>query len=63
MDGRYGQSCTDLVNESGVRKVYAGFQDPSQPELGKKFNLEITRNPQIQKLCAKFASTFLETQP
>lgn len=59
MDGRYGQSCTDLINESGVHKVYAGFEDPTQSERQKHFNLEITDNPKIQKLCEKFARTFL----
>ena len=59
MDGRYGQSCTDLINESGVHKVYAGFEDPTQEEPQKHFNLEITDNPKINKLCQKFADTFL----
>ena len=59
MIGRYGQSCTDLINESGVHKVYAGFEDPTQPEPQKHFNLEITNNPKINKLCQKFADTFL----
>ena len=59
MDGRYGQSCTDLINESGVHKVYAGYQDPSQPEPQKHFNIKITDNPKINKLCQRFASTFL----
>lgn len=63
MDGRYGQSCTDLINESGVQKVYAGFEDPTQPEPQKRFRIEITDNAKIQKLCEKFARTFLETQP
>jgi len=62
MDGRYGQSCTDLINESGVHKVYAGYHDPTQPELDKKFNLEITDNSQIQKLCERFARTFLNKE-
>ena len=59
MDGRYGQSCTNLINESGVHKVYAGYEDPSQAELDRRFNLEITNNPKINKLCQRFASTFL----
>ena len=63
MDGRYGQSCTDLINESGVHKVYAGFEDPTQNEQQKQFNIEITDNAKIQKLCKAFADTFLETQP
>ena len=63
MIGRYGQSCTDLINESGIRKVYAGFLDPSQVDTPdyqhKKFNLETTRNSKINKLCERFARTFL----
>ena len=63
MQNRYGQDCTDLINESGVHKVYAGFEDPTQPELQRDFNIEITNNAKIQKLCERFARTFLETQP
>ena len=63
MIGRYAQSCTDLINESGIKQVYAGFQDPSQPEKNRKFNIKITNNPKIQKLCEQFALTFLEPQP
>jgi pyrimidine deaminase RibD-like protein len=63
MQGRYGQDCTDLVNEAGVHKVYAGFEDPSQPERQRDFNIEITDNAKINKLCERFARTFLETQP
>ena len=59
MDGRYGQSCTDLINEAGVHKVYAGFDDPTQTEQQKHFTLEITDNPKINKLCKAFADTFL----
>ena len=59
MDGRYGQSCTDLINEAGIKKVYAGFEDPTQSEPQRRFNIEITNNPKINKLCEKFARTFL----
>ena len=59
MIGRYAQSCTDLINEAGVHKVYAGYQDPTQPDTNRKFNLEITDNPKIQSLCKRFADTFL----
>lgn len=59
MDGRYGQSCTDLINEAGVKKVYAGFEDPTQSEPQRRFSIEITDNPKINKLCERFARTFL----
>ena len=59
MTGRYAQSCTDLIDESGVDRVYAGFQDPSQPETQRKFRVVITNNPKINQLCERFARTFL----
>lgn len=63
MEDRLGQSCTELINETPIRKVYAGYQDPSQNELNRKFNIEITSNAKINELCERFARTFLETQP
>ena len=35
MPDRHGESCTDLINQSGVHKVYAGYADPSQDEVRK----------------------------
>jgi pyrimidine deaminase RibD-like protein len=61
--GRYKESCTKLVNESTVHKVYCGYQDPSQgndQHDERTFTLEETRNPAIRSLCEKFANTFLE---
>lgn len=63
MEDRLGQSCTDLINETPVRKVYAGYEDPTQTEQDRKFAIEITDNDKINELCERFASTFLETQP
>jgi pyrimidine deaminase RibD-like protein len=57
--GRFGESCTDLINHSNVRKVYCGYTDPSQQNQHNKYNLEVTNNPDIEKLCKKFADTFL----
>ena len=59
-DERYGESCTDLINSSPVRKVYAGYSDPGQHNDSNKYTEEITKNPDIQRLCKKFADTFLE---
>ena len=50
MPDRHGESCTDLINRSGVHKVYAGYADPSQDEARKKF----------RQLCKAFADTFLK---
>lgn len=60
MDERYGESCTDLINQSGVHKVYAGYEDPTQHPEDKLFHTQITRNKQIQSLCKDFADTFLK---
>jgi len=60
MADREGINCTDLIDEVGVHKVYAGYQDPTQHPGGKKFHTEITRNKKIQQLCKAFADTFLK---
>jgi pyrimidine deaminase RibD-like protein len=60
MAERHGTSCTDLINHSGVHKVYAGYADPSQDETRKQFHLKITTNSRIRQLCKAFADTFLK---
>jgi len=62
MNDRYGSSCTDLINNSNVRKVYSGYLDPSQHDEHNEFNEEVTANQDIQKLCKRFADTFLGDQ-
>jgi pyrimidine deaminase RibD-like protein/GNAT superfamily N-acetyltransferase len=59
-DERYGESCTDLVNASRVRKVYCGYMDPSQHNEHEEYTLEETANSDIKNLCKKFADTFLK---
>jgi pyrimidine deaminase RibD-like protein len=60
MPDRHGESCTDLINSSSVHKVYAGYADPSQDEVRKKFHVMTTTNPRIRQLCKAFADTFLK---
>ena len=60
MDEREGESCTDYINHSNVKKVYCGFHDPTQDEDQRGFNLMETQNKSIRELCEKFASTFLD---
>jgi len=60
MDERYGESCTDLVNNSNCRKVYCGYLDPSQDEEHAEYTLEETANDDVKRLCKKFADTFLK---
>jgi pyrimidine deaminase RibD-like protein len=59
-DKRYGESCTDLLNHSNVRKVYCGYMDPTQHDDHEEYTLEETANKDIQVLCKKFADTFLK---
>jgi pyrimidine deaminase RibD-like protein len=59
-DERFGESCTDLINNSNVRKVYCGYIDPSQEDEHNKYTLEETGNSDVKDLCKKFADTFLK---
>jgi pyrimidine deaminase RibD-like protein len=59
MSEREGINCSDLIDEVGVHKVYAGYQDPTQEFGDKKYHIEITGNPKIHELCERFAATFL----
>ena len=51
MNERYGEDCTDLINDTIVKKVYCGYEDPSQDDSEtyqhKKFHVEITKNQKI----------------
>jgi len=62
MAEREGINCSDLVDQVGVHKVYAGYQDPNQEQIRKKYHIEITRNPKLEKLCKAFADTFLKDE-
>jgi pyrimidine deaminase RibD-like protein len=62
MEEREGVNCSDLIDEVGVHKVYAGYQDPTQEPGRKKYHLEITHNPKLQELCKQFAATFLDKE-
>jgi pyrimidine deaminase RibD-like protein len=63
LEDRYGKSCTDLINNSPIKKVYCGYIDPSQGEGDydeRMFSLMETRNADIRNLCKQFADTFLK---
>ena len=62
MDDRYSESCTDLINDTGVALVYAGYEDPTQHESQAKFKVEVSNNPKIHELCHVFASTFMDKE-
>jgi len=62
MPDRYAESCSDLINKSPVRKVYCGIEDSTQPSKNKKFDLTVTSNKNIRRLCEKFLETFTDQE-
>ena len=59
---RFGNSCTDYINEAGISKVYCGYIDPSQHNDTRQFNLMETADQNIRQQCEQFASTFVDAQ-
>jgi pyrimidine deaminase RibD-like protein len=60
MDERDGPSCTELINNSSVKKVYCGYMDPTQDDDTRQFNLMETANRELRNKCKQFADTFLD---
>ena len=60
MGERFGISCTELIDQVGVKKVYCGYIDPTQEEENRDFNIMETENGKIRDLCKSFADTFLD---
>lgn len=60
MDSRHGDSCTDLINSSAVKKVYCGFDDETQPENQREFNIIETADPEIRDRCRGYAEQFMD---
>jgi pyrimidine deaminase RibD-like protein len=54
LDERWGESCTELINNSPIKKVYAGWSnvDGDDPAIKRKrFHLKTTRNKKLFQLC------------
>lgn len=62
MAEREGNSCTELMTQHGIHKVYCGYKDVQQIVDNKTFHLQVTANKKIQQLCKAFADTFLKEQ-
>ena len=60
MDERDGPSCTALINNSIVKKVYCGYMDPTQDDNTRQFNLMETADKELRNKCKQFADTFLD---
>ena len=49
---RAGPSCTDLLKKYGIKRVWAGYQDPAQhPHEDYPFMMEVTNDPDIFRAC------------
>jgi pyrimidine deaminase RibD-like protein len=61
--GRYGSSCTNLIDSLGIKKVYCGYNDPTEIYNNnyedKNFRVLETSNKKIKQLCKKIADTFV----
>lgn len=57
MKNRWGESCTEMIDNSRIKKVYAGWADPHETDTDeyrhKKFNVNITKNSKLRNLCKK----------
>jgi pyrimidine deaminase RibD-like protein len=60
MDERDGPSCTAIINQCGVKKVYCGYMDPTQDDDTRTFNVMETVDKSIRDKCKQFADTFLD---
>ena len=60
MDERDGPSCTSIINDSSVKKVYCGYMDPTQDDDTRQFNLMETADRELRTRCKQFADTFLD---
>jgi len=59
MDERDGPSCTSIINNSTIKKVYCGYMDPTQDDDTRQFNVMETVDKQLRNQCKQFADTFL----
>jgi hypothetical protein len=63
MSERDGPSCTELLNDSPVTRVYAGYQDPTQRHLAHdEFDVVYTQNSKIESVCKSIADCFLKEE-
>ncbi len=59
MTERDGPSCTDYINNSNIKKVYCGYQDPTQDQEQRQFSIMESNDSEIRELCKMFAETFI----
>jgi pyrimidine deaminase RibD-like protein len=58
---RVGISCSELMDELNIHRVYCGYLDPTQPHLQHDtFDCVETQNEKIQHVCKEIADCFLK---
>lgn len=58
---RAGISCSELMDQLNIRRVYCGYMDPTQDHLRQDdFDCVVTNNDQIQQVCQEIADCFLK---
>jgi pyrimidine deaminase RibD-like protein len=66
MDERFGLSCTQLIQDYDIQKVYCGYADPTQDDTEsyarKTFTVVATEDERLHEICKKFAESFLGPQ-
>lgn len=68
MSDRFGESCSDYLNECGVKKVYTGLEDYTHLEKdpgyydNTLFEIEVTKNKEIQEMCQRLLDRIEKTQ-
>jgi pyrimidine deaminase RibD-like protein len=60
LEERDGPSCSSLVEQYGIKKVYCGYMDPTQVDDTRDYNIIETSNEDIRSKCKEFADTFLD---
>lgn len=61
MSDRAGISCSELMDDLNIRRVYCGYIDPTQGHLQHdNFDCAETLNKKIQHVCQEIADCFLE---
>jgi pyrimidine deaminase RibD-like protein len=66
MSERFGLSCTQLIQDYEIQKVYCGYEDPTQSESEayhtKRFTVLATEDDRLRAICKQFAEIFLGPQ-
>jgi pyrimidine deaminase RibD-like protein len=61
MSDRHGISCSELMDDLNIRKVYCGYLDPTQDtHVHNNYECLETQNEQLKSICKEVADCFLK---